>query len=868
MPIGRGKTVLAVALLILLCLSPVQPAVGETVSISRAVSARGISGDSPNYPPTIFASTLIPPIIEYPLPVESVQPTGITTGPDGNLWFTDLYAHIGRITPGGDIKLFSLTCACAQKTATAITVGPDDNLWFGEEQGGTTFFGGIGRITTNGDVAEWSTPFPYRVPIDITAGPDGNLWFTEGSFSIGRITTDGTITEFFLPTASNISGITVGPDGNLWFTAFNEIGRITTAGAVTEFPLPVSGDARYITAGPDGNLWFTVYNDKIGRITTSGGITEFPLPTPGSYPFGITLGPDGNLWFTEIGGNRLGRITPTGIVDEFPIPTAGSQPWGITRGPDGNIWFTEQLGNKIGKILLSALPPAAFLDLPFDYSYIKLPQAAAFSQVAQGNVDGTGTTSRVNSWFDHNLPDYGKNQIVRTWLGTYTGLAATSRDSCALGVSCYDGHNGIDFDKRVKDASDEPVFAAARGIVAEVWNNCPSTGSCPPDKAGSRGAPYGNYVLINHSSNGYATFYGHLKSVNVGKGDPIADPKAKPIGIMGGSGGFPIHLHFGLYYDQYGKWKEDEIVDPYGWPGLGTDPWSAPSRYMWKYPIWWLQSINASGAIIISLSGGVSINVPPGAVASTLTFKLWDAPPVAVPSGQLRTAGRSFLLQILEWLGSSGSNSMSPAAPLGFSQPVTITASYSVTSTQHLNLNQLAMYRWSNTSSTWVGLTSTVNISNNQVTAQTTDIGSFDLQAPLLCLADSSEPDDTVEAAKTIPTDGTQISRLFDIADDEDWGRFNAMAGMKYVIQTSNLAAGVDTMVQLYDINGANVLATNDNYGGTLASRIDWIAPQDGTYFIRVSRTASSAYGCNATYKLSVTQMNQLYLPLILNNQQ
>jgi streptogramin lyase len=46
---------------------------------------------------------------------------------------------------------------------------------------------------------------------------------------IGRITTDGAITEFVIPTDnSQPRGIAAGPDGNIWFTQQrgNRIGRI------------------------------------------------------------------------------------------------------------------------------------------------------------------------------------------------------------------------------------------------------------------------------------------------------------------------------------------------------------------------------------------------------------------------------------------------------------------------------------------------------------------------------------------------------------------------------------------------------------------------------------------------------------------
>lgn len=67
-------------------------------------------------------------------------------------------------------------------------------------------------------------------PTGITAGPDGNLWFTESRGNkIGRITPDGTITEFQVPTAaSQPKGIVADAKGHVWFTqsTAGKIGRL------------------------------------------------------------------------------------------------------------------------------------------------------------------------------------------------------------------------------------------------------------------------------------------------------------------------------------------------------------------------------------------------------------------------------------------------------------------------------------------------------------------------------------------------------------------------------------------------------------------------------------------------------------------
>src|SRR5262249_51659238 len=77
--------------------------------------------------------------------------------------------------------------------ATAITSGPDGNLWFTDP----TIVGRGGRITPAGQVTEFTAPSP-GVGNTITAGADGNVWFAAGSFNLGitRITPAGQFTAF------------------------------------------------------------------------------------------------------------------------------------------------------------------------------------------------------------------------------------------------------------------------------------------------------------------------------------------------------------------------------------------------------------------------------------------------------------------------------------------------------------------------------------------------------------------------------------------------------------------------------------------------------------------------------------------------
>jgi virginiamycin B lyase len=74
-------------------------------------------------------------LTEFPVPTAASTPWGITVGPDGALWFTEMDANkIGRITTAGSFTEFSLPTA--NMKPAFITTGPDGNLWFTEQ--GTT----------------------------------------------------------------------------------------------------------------------------------------------------------------------------------------------------------------------------------------------------------------------------------------------------------------------------------------------------------------------------------------------------------------------------------------------------------------------------------------------------------------------------------------------------------------------------------------------------------------------------------------------------------------------------------------------------------------------------------------------------------
>ncbi|HEV2112878.1 MAG TPA: Ig-like domain repeat protein, partial [Terriglobales bacterium] len=242
-----------------------------------------------------------------------------------------------------------------------IAAGKDGNLWFTNHA--FTGTDSIGRMSTNGTVTLFSLPNGSGTT-GIVSGPDGNIWFTEyGEPRIGKVVvgTNPVVTEIPIPSRKYPSSIIIGPDGNLWFREAGsgiptekQLATVALPSAtITEFSLGISLGGNGMTAGPDGNLWLTdsaAAGNQILKVSVSATLlSQFPFGSSGPFPQPnfITAGPDGNLWFTELAGGCIGRITPAGSVTQFcGGPSFGQR---ITSGPDGAVWFTD-LSGGIGRI--------------------------------------------------------------------------------------------------------------------------------------------------------------------------------------------------------------------------------------------------------------------------------------------------------------------------------------------------------------------------------------------------------------------------------------------------------------------------------------------------------------------------------------
>lgn len=287
------------------------------------------------------------------------RPQGITAGADGNLWFTDssAAAAIGQITRDGAITVFDAAIATGSAPYD-IAAGRDGNLWF-------TLMGShqVGRITPGGDVKLYGGLRPKGAPMGMALGPDGRAWFAQRDG--GRVTTvdtSGRVEEMpaQLTFAERPTEITTGPGGTVWIT---ENGR---GGAVGVFRGAGPADS---TAGLPGTTPGTPGAAPVADSAPGGAQTAQGVADALTEALGAEAGVQGEDWTLPVQGKDFLAAAVAGEIYARPPRGRKSPP---LRRRLRNIPRGTRLDTTRGVlVLVSALPKkryqvALFKDGRFD----------------------------------------------------------------------------------------------------------------------------------------------------------------------------------------------------------------------------------------------------------------------------------------------------------------------------------------------------------------------------------------------------------------------------------------------------------------------------------------------------------------------
>ena len=125
--------------------------------------------------------------------------------------------------------------------------------------------------------------------------------------------------------------------------------------------------------------------------------------------------------------------------------------------------------------------------------------------------------------------------------------------------------------------------------------------------------------------------------------------------------------------------------------------------------------------------------------------------------------------------------------------------------------------------------------------------GTYSLTLDTATGANSDDHGNGACSATAIASDAP-VTAILEDAFDLDMFSFQATAGSTYTLIVT-LGTLNDSFLALYDTDGEAVLQDNDDYGGTLASRIQWTAAQSGRYYVGVESIDQGA----GTYTLVLT---------------
>jgi virginiamycin B lyase len=311
---------------------------------------------------------------EFGLPQNS-RPRGIAVAADGSLWVVEERANaIAHVDAGNGKVLGEFPIPTAHADPRYIARGAGGTMWFTEFRGAK-----VGTIASDGTIREFAVGCTGCHPGPLAVDANGNAWFAEmnidtdatapgmpttiGANVIGRVTPDGIVSEFPVPTKQSYpTALFVARDGTIWFTeSAGKIGHMASDGKIL-VELPVAGERPWwIGEDANGALHALSTDPRAVRVgystisrTADGGyrkVAKFaPLPGRITLSSGAFDG-KGNVWFTDMVGNRVVRMNEGGRAEELNLGVGGAKlgtyPSSIAAGDDGTLWVVEVVTDRI-----------------------------------------------------------------------------------------------------------------------------------------------------------------------------------------------------------------------------------------------------------------------------------------------------------------------------------------------------------------------------------------------------------------------------------------------------------------------------------------------------------------------------------------
>jgi hypothetical protein len=183
------------------------------------------------------------------------------------VWFTRGDSAVGFVNAGGGTGLI----AVPGTLLTGLTTGPDGNVWFGGAASGGQ--GVVGKVTAGGMVQKYAVPGAVE---SMAAGKDGCV-YAGGQDAIWRVTGTGSVTEV-AHGSFKAQMLTSATDGTLWFMdgehPAQAINRVLGGGMLLQYGPGIPGAVMTSMVATGESIWFTAADSAtawLGKLQVSLG---------------------------------------------------------------------------------------------------------------------------------------------------------------------------------------------------------------------------------------------------------------------------------------------------------------------------------------------------------------------------------------------------------------------------------------------------------------------------------------------------------------------------------------------------------------------------------------------------------------------
>jgi streptogramin lyase len=310
---------------------------------------------------------------------QASTPMSIAVGPEGNVYITDLFDRVVRVTPSGEYTYITApweNFLCGWGSIAGLAVAPDGSLYvvdwdcnmvFRVQPDGQTFERVAGALSGglpgfSGDEGP-AVDAKLNRPTGIALGLDGNFYIADrANHRVRRVGPDGIITTVAGTGQAGFSG-----DGGPARQASLRDPYAVAVGNDGSLYIADNGNYRIRRVSPNGLISTVV---GTGNSGDSGDGGPGQMARISKYIYGLAIDAEGNLLLSDFGNWRIRLLDTEGRITAFagvPLGRTGSeedgvratqaefmQPTGITLGPDGSVYVTEYF-NRVRR-LQPALP--------------------------------------------------------------------------------------------------------------------------------------------------------------------------------------------------------------------------------------------------------------------------------------------------------------------------------------------------------------------------------------------------------------------------------------------------------------------------------------------------------------------------------